>query len=295
MGPTCYPAGSILRSRYPRLFDPCYPRPSLEPSPLRSLLPAASISATRRFDPLRALVASIPATPAGGGGCGARATRGGEHVGVPGGGEGGMARSGWRNHILSLWKVVLKGSAETPFLMVEVNCHRDVGFQRYACFLSFLEAYNEALCSASLVYRPDASYNISFLSRGDVTESSVAVKRNHGTPPFDSCAKMPLPFTSSTATADVNPTIASRPLIRSDAGPLNEFGAHLERTRRWCGEEAISIQWERVRARYYSFMWSCLVTSALLYSLTRLWCTDRSCDFVKASWTSCIGIWDLIS
>nr|CAD1843434.1 unnamed protein product [Ananas comosus var. bracteatus] len=74
---------------------------------------------------------------------------------------------------------------------------------------------------ASLVYRPDASYNISFLSRGDATESSAAVKRNHGTPPFDSCAKMPLPFASSTATADVNPTIASRPLIRSGAGPLN--------------------------------------------------------------------------
>nr|CAD1833648.1 unnamed protein product [Ananas comosus var. bracteatus] len=126
--------------------------------------------------------------------------------------------------------VVLKGSAETPFLMFEVNCHRDVGFQRYAYFLSFLEAYNEALCSASLVYRPDASYNISFLSRGDVTESSTAVKRNHGKPPFDSCAKMPLPFTSSTATADVNPTIASRPLIRSGADPLNEFGAHLERS-----------------------------------------------------------------
>ncbi|OAY69565.1 hypothetical protein ACMD2_26249 [Ananas comosus] len=93
---------------------------------------------------------------------------------------------------------------------------------------------------------PDASYNISFLSRGDATESSVAVKRNHGTPPFDSCAKMPLPFASSTATADVNPTIASRLLIRSGAGPLNEFGAHLERTRRWWGEEAISIQSERV-------------------------------------------------
>nr|CAD1829647.1 unnamed protein product [Ananas comosus var. bracteatus] len=52
-------------------------------------------------------------------------------------------------------------------------------------------------------------------------ESSAAVKRNHGTPPFDSCAKMPLPFASSTATADVNPTIASRPLIHSGAGPLN--------------------------------------------------------------------------
>lgn len=54
----------------------------------------------------------------------------------------------------------------------------------------------------------------------EATESSALVKTNHGNPPFCTCAKMSLPLANSTAMAATNPVIASRPLIRSGAGPL---------------------------------------------------------------------------
>jgi hypothetical protein len=55
----------------------------------------------------------------------------------------------------------------------------------------------------------------------EATEKSTAVPINQGTPPFDNCTNKSSPLAASTAIAAIKPSMASRPLILSGAGPLN--------------------------------------------------------------------------
>jgi hypothetical protein len=56
----------------------------------------------------------------------------------------------------------------------------------------------------------------------DATDSTAAVAANNASPdPLPACDRRPPPLDASTASADTKPTMASRPLMRSGAGPLN--------------------------------------------------------------------------
>jgi len=61
----------------------------------------------------------------------------------------------------------------------------------------------------------------------DATESTAAVAANQASPdPLPACERRPPPRDASTASADTKPTMASRPLMRSGAGPLNASASH---------------------------------------------------------------------
>ena len=61
----------------------------------------------------------------------------------------------------------------------------------------------------------------------DATESNAAVAANQASPdPLPACERRPPPRDASTASADTKPTMASRPLMRSGAGPLNARASH---------------------------------------------------------------------
>ncbi|KAF8732133.1 hypothetical protein HU200_000391 [Digitaria exilis] len=84
--------------------------------------------------------------------------------------------------------------------------------------------------SASAFMTPSPRLSaVSPLSTGtsDATDSTAAVAKNHVSPaPLPACARRPPPRDASTASAETKPTMASRPLIRSGAGPLNASASH---------------------------------------------------------------------
>jgi hypothetical protein len=78
--------------------------------------------------------------------------------------------------------------------------------------------------ASAVMNRPLLPSALSPWSRGtrDAADRTAAVYANHARPaPLPACERMPSPRVASTASADTKPTIASRPLIRSGAGPLN--------------------------------------------------------------------------
>lgn len=63
----------------------------------------------------------------------------------------------------------------------------------------------------------------------DATDSSAVVVRNQPSPaPLPACDRSPPPRAASTDSAATKPTMASRPLIRSGAGPLNASASHTD-------------------------------------------------------------------
>ncbi|RCV09737.1 hypothetical protein SETIT_2G053400v2 [Setaria italica] len=84
--------------------------------------------------------------------------------------------------------------------------------------------------SASALMKPPLLASaLSPLRRGtsDATERTAAVAANQASPdPLPACERRPPPRDASTASADTKPTMASRPLMRSGAGPLNASASH---------------------------------------------------------------------
>lgn len=77
--------------------------------------------------------------------------------------------------------------------------------------------------ASELIISPDFDSTLTPLKSGtsDAREKMTAVPTNQGNPPLASCATTLSPLANSAPIAATNPTIASRPLILSGAGPLN--------------------------------------------------------------------------
>uniref|UniRef100_K3ZW20 Uncharacterized protein n=1 Tax=Setaria italica TaxID=4555 RepID=K3ZW20_SETIT len=83
--------------------------------------------------------------------------------------------------------------------------------------------------ASALMTPPLLASALSPFRRGtsDATESTAAVAANQASPdPLPACERRPPPRDASTASADTKPTMASRPLMRSGAGPLNASASH---------------------------------------------------------------------
>nr|ACR36257.1 unknown [Zea mays] len=81
----------------------------------------------------------------------------------------------------------------------------------------------------ALMTAPLLASALSPLSSGtsEATDSTAAVAANQASPdPLPACERRPPPRDASTASADTKPTMASRPLMRSGAGPLNASASH---------------------------------------------------------------------
>ncbi|KAF8783681.1 hypothetical protein HU200_000396 [Digitaria exilis] len=107
--------------------------------------------------------------------------------------------------------------------------------------------------SASAFMTPSPRLSaVSPLSTGtsDATDSTAAVAKNHvSPPPLPACARRPPPRDASTASAETKPTMASRPLIRSGAGPLNASASIARRLRAAFGFAASGWRSSRSRGR----------------------------------------------